>query len=262
MTKRLVKPASAARPSRARRLAAVVLSTLALLGALATSPGTAFATTQPDTTPPTKPATPTVNPISFLSATINTGGSTDNDRVSSYFVQRQVNGVWTDWSYTISTPPTYAYLMPLTPGTTYTAAVVAVDPSGNRSTRSDPVTFTTPASAAPTCRVVRQTIDAQVFILNFFVDNMTAATVVTNWTTTFAMPAAQTQTFTFSSTISRSGDVATLRPMSNTAVITPGMTAFFGMYANRPAGAPLPGVFTFASAATGTISCTVTDRTG
>jgi hypothetical protein len=152
--------------------------------------------------------------------------------------------------------------MPLTPGTTYTAVVVAVDPSGNRSPRSDPVTFTTQARPAPTCRVVRQTISPQTYILNFFVENMTAATVVTNWTMTFTMPAAQTLLASFSSTLSRSGDVATLVPMSNTAQIVPGMTAFFGFYGNRPADSPLPSGFTFASPATGAISCPATDRTG
>jgi hypothetical protein len=238
----------------------VVLGSLALFGAFTVS-GAAHAANQPDTVPPTKPATPTVNPIGLVTATINTGGSTDNDRVAGYVAQRQVNGVWTDWSSTLI-EPTYAYLQPLTPGTTYTAVVVALDPSGNRSPRSNPVTFTTLALPAPTCRVVRQIISPQVYILNFFVENMTAAIVVTNWTTTFTMPAAQTQVGTFSSTLSRNGDVATLRPMSNTAQITPGMTAFFGLYANRPAESPLPSGFTFTSAATGSIPCAATDRTG
>jgi hypothetical protein len=148
-------------------------------------------------------------------------------------------------------------VQPLTPGTTYTAVVVAFDPSGNRSVRSDPVTFTTLALPAPTCRVVRQIVGPQVYILNVFVENMTAATVVTNWTTTFTMPAAQTLVAAFSSTLSRAGDAATLRPMSNTAQIVPGMTAFFGLYANRPADSPLPSGFTFSSAATGAIGCAV-----
>ena len=229
----------------------VVLGALALLGAITVS-GAAVAATQPDAVPPTRPATPTVNPIGIVTATINTGGSTDNDRVAGYVVQRQVNGVWTDWSSTLI-EPSYAYLQPLTPGTTYTVVVVAFDPSGNRSTRSDPVTFTTLALPAPTCRVVRQTIGPQVYILNFFVENMTAAIVVTNWTMTFTMPAAQTVHNTISDTFSRSGDVATLRPAPNTAQITPGMTAFFGIYADRPADSPLPSGFTFTSAATGPI---------
>jgi hypothetical protein len=260
MKQQPISPASTAKLSATRRLAVVVLGTLALLGAV-TVPGTALAATQPDTVPPTKPATPTASPIGIVTATVNTGGSTDNDRVAGYYVQRQVNGVWTDWSSTLI-EPTYAYVQPLTPGTTYTVVVVAFDPSGNRSPRSDPVTFTTLARPAPTCGVVRQTVGPQIYIVNFFVENMTAAIVVTNWTATFTMPAAQTVIASFSSTLSRNGDVATLRPASNTALISPGMTGFFGLYANRPVGSPLPSGFTFTSAATGTISCAVTDRTG
>ena len=260
MKQRLVSRTRVAKFSPTRRLAVVALGTVALLGAVAVPAGSALAATQPDTLAPTKPATPTVNPIGTVSATINTGGSTDNDRVAGYDVRRQVNGVWTNWTSTVI-DPSYAYLQPLTPGTTYIVAVVAFDPSGNRSPQSDPVTFTTAALAAPTCRVVRQTISPQIYVLNFFVENMTAATVVTDWTTTFTMPAVQTA-MTISSTLTRSGDVATLRPMSNTATISPGMTAFFGLYVNHPIDSPLPGSFTFTSPATGAISCTVTDRTG
>jgi hypothetical protein len=238
-----------------RRLA-VVLGSLALF-----SSGVAHADTQPDTVPPTKPATPTANPIGTNYATINTGGSTDNDRVAGYVVQRQVNGVWTDWSSTLL-EPTYAYVQPLTPGTTYTAVVVAVDPSGNRSPRSDPVTFITTAKPAPTCAVTRQTISPQNFILTFSVENMTAAVVITNWTATFTMPAAQTVFNTIGDRLSRDGDAATLRPADNAAPIGPGMTAFFGFYASRPANSPLPSGFSFTSAASGPLTCTVTDRTG
>jgi len=241
----------------ARRLA-VLVSALALLGTIAV-PSAALAATSPDTVAPTKPATPTASPVGILTATINTGGSTDNVRVAGYIVQRQVNGVWTDWSQTLI-EPTYAYVQPLTPGTTYTVVVVAYDPSGNRSPRSDPVTFTTSSRPAPTCQVVRQFVSPEVYILNLFAENMTAAMVVTNWTTTFTMPAVQTVVAAFSATISRSGDVATFRPMANTAQINPGMTAFFGMYANRPASSPLPSGFVFTSPATGSIACTVTDR--
>jgi mannan endo-1,4-beta-mannosidase len=241
-----------------QRLASFAI--VALLGVIAV-PGAAMAAAPPDTVPPTKPATPTVSPIGTVNATIHTGGSTDNDQVAGYAIQRQVNGAWTDWTTTVI-EPTYAYLQPLTPGTAYTVVVVAFDPAGNRSVRSDPVTFTTLALPAPTCRVVRQLIGEQTYILNVFVENMTAAVVVTNWTTTFTMPAAQTPATSFSSTLTRNGDVATFRPMANTAQITPGMTAFFGLYANRPAGSPLPSGFTFTSPATGSIACTVSDRTG
>jgi hypothetical protein len=244
-------------------LARVALAgTLALLGAVTISVSPALAATGPDTIAPTKPATPTVSPIGLITATVNLGGSTDNVKVTGYVVQRQVNGVWADWSATFFESSLYAYVQPLTPGTTYTLVVVAFDAAGNRSPRSDPVTFTTPSLPAPTCRVVRQNLGPETSILDFFVENMTAAMVVTNWTTTFIMPAAQTPTLAFSSILTRNGDVATLRPLSNTAQINPGSTAFFGFYGGHPAGSTLPSAFTFASAASGAIACTVTDRIG
>jgi hypothetical protein len=208
-----------------------------------------------DTTAPTKPAAPTASPVGFTSATINTGGSTDNDRVAGYYVQRQVNGVWTDWSATLI-EPTYAYVQPLKPGTTYTVAVVAFDPSGNRSPRSDAVTFTTPAAQAPTCRVTRQVLGAQTLFLTYFVDNMTVATV-TNWTATFTLPAAHTVTYTFNAVLARSGDAGTFRPAPNTAQVNPGTTAYFGFSGTSPAGSPLPSGFTFTSPATGPVTCSV-----
>jgi hypothetical protein len=54
-------------------------------------------------------------------------------------VQRQVNGVWTDWSST-NIDTSIVYLQPLTPGMTYTVVAVAFDPSGHRSVRSDRAT--------------------------------------------------------------------------------------------------------------------------
>jgi len=209
-----------------------------------------------DTSPPTRPVSVSVNAIGPTYATVAATASTDNDRIAGYWVQRQVNGVWTDWSSTLI-EPTYAYVQPLTPGTTYTVVVVAFDPSGNRSPRSDPVTFTTPAAQAPTCRVTRQVLGPQALLLTFFVDNMTAA-VVTNWTATFTMPAAHTINFVFNAVLSRSGDAASFRPAPNTAQVNPGVTVYFGFHANRPAGSPLPSGFTFSSPASGPITCTAT----
>jgi hypothetical protein len=211
----------------------------------------------PDTIPPSKPATPVATfPISTTFATIATTGSTDNNRVAGYWVQRQVNGVWTDWATNnIGT----IYLRQLTPSTTYTVVVVAFDPNGNRSPRSDPVTFTTRATEpAPTCRVQRQPIGQQQYILNFTVENMTAATVLSNWTVTFTLPAAHTVFYAFNATLTRSGDVGTLTPMIFLSTIGPGGSATFGLNAARPAGTPLPSGFTLNSAATGPITCTVT----
>jgi hypothetical protein len=237
--------------SHPRRLAVVGLVAL-VLGAVTMSASAALAVT--DTIAPTKPATPTASPISFTTAPIHPGGSTDNDRVAGYYLQRQVNGVWTDWNYTLI-EPTYIYAQPLTPATTYTVVVVAYDPSGNRSVRSDPLTFTTPTASAPTCRVMRQ-ITPQTIFLTFFIDNMTA-NAVTNWTATFTLPATNTA-YTFNAVLTRSGDAATFRPAPNTAQVNPGTFVYFGLSGTRPVDSPLPSGFTVTTAAFGSITCAVT----
>jgi len=236
-----------------RRIALIVLGPLAVFGAVAMSAGGAQAAV--DTTPPTRPARPVANPITEINATIRTSGSTDNDRVAGYVVQRQVNGVWTDWSSS-NIEPSIVYLQPLTPGTTYTVVAVAFDPAGNRSQRSDPLTFTTTSQPAPTCLVRLQVMSAQTYFLNPTIDNRTT-TAVTNWTMTFTMPAAHTVSYIFNATLARSGDAATVTPASNTAQINPGGQAYFGIFANRPSGSPLPSGFRVNSPATGPLTCTV-----
>jgi hypothetical protein len=221
-----------------------------------------YAVTNPasDTIAPTKPGTPVATPTTPTTAAVTTTGSTDNDSVAGYWVQRQVSGAWVDW--VMSSYGAFS-LQQLTGSTTYTVVVVAFDRTGNRSVRSDPVTFTTPPyAAAPSCKVQRQVIAPTAYILTATVENMTQATVVTSWTTTFTMPAAQTAINTISSTLSHNGDVATLRPAANTAQISPGTTVMVGFYGSRPADSPLPSGFTFSSPATGPIACPVTDRTG
>jgi hypothetical protein len=162
------------RPFRARWLALAVLCAFAMPGAVAVSSGTALAATSPDTTAPSKPATPTIRPT----------GSIDND--------------------------------------------------GNRSPRSDPLTFTTPSKPAPTCRVQRSVFGTN-FMVQVFVENLTTVTI-----------------------ISRSGDQATFTAgASGITSIVPGLTLNVGAVASNPANAPLPGNFAFNSPAFGTISCAV-----
>jgi hypothetical protein len=236
-----------------RRIALVVLGVLVVLGTVTVSAGGALAAA--DTTPPTKPARPIADPVTAINATIRTGGSTDNDRVAGYVVQRQADGVWTDWSSS-NIEPSIVYLQPLTPGTTYTVVAVAVDPSGNRSPRSDPLTFTTTSLPAPTCRALRQA-GIQTYLLTVFIDNLTVA-VVSNWTTTFTLPAAHTTNFIFNATLSRNGDAAAFTPSVNTAQVNPGATVYFGFHANRPTGSALPSGFTVNRPGTAPITCTVT----
>ncbi|MEH1124259.1 fibronectin type III domain-containing protein [Micromonospora sp. CPCC 206061] len=207
----------------------------------------------PDSVPPTEPGVPRAFPVSTVSATLTFGFSTDNNRVDAYWAQRQVDGVWTDWA---TNNITTVYLRDLAPGTTYTVAVVAVDANGNRSARSDPLTFTTRAlEPAPTCRVQLLPL-GQHYQVNVTIENMTAATIVESWTLTFTFPAGQTILYSNSVTITRDGTVGTATPHSYLARIDPGGTRPFGFFATNTAGSPLPSGFTLNSTA-GVFPCTI-----
>lgn len=207
----------------------------------------------PDSVPPTTPGAPTAT-AGLTSATIWTSGSTDNRRVAGYWVQRQVNGVWTDWA---TNDITTIYLRQLAPSTTYTVVVVAFDANGNRSPRSAPVTFTTRSyEPAPTCRVQLQLIGTTQYQLGFTVENMTT-TVIPSWNVTFTLPAAHTVLYSFSVSVTRSGDLATLTPASWFTQLGSGGGASFGLFATRPAGSPAPGGFVLNGPASGPITCTV-----
>jgi chitodextrinase len=194
----------------------------------------------PDSTPPTTPGTPVAYSVSTVAVTLNFPPSTDNNRVAGYVAQVLVNGVWTDAA---TNNITTIYLRNLTPNTSYTVAVVAFDPNGNRSPRSSPLTFTTrQLQPQPTCKVQLITF-FQGYLLTVTVENMTASTVLTNWTITFTLPAAHTPSYPFNSTLTRNGDHATLVPASYIATIGPGGTANVGFNATYPAGSPLPSGF-------------------
>jgi Cellulose binding domain/Fibronectin type III domain len=208
-----------------------------------------------DTVPPSKPGTPTASVSSPWTGSVSTTGSTDNNRVDGYWVQRQVNGVWTDW---VSSSYGGIFLQQLTPNTTYTVVVVAFDASGNRSARSDPVTFTTPPLApTPNCRALRSQVGTQQYNVNVTIENWTTA-VLANWRVTFTLPATHTVLYAPNGTLTRTGDTATFTPAANIAQINPGpQTATFGVIASRPVGSPLASNFILSSPTTGSVACTV-----
>jgi chitodextrinase len=206
----------------------------------------------PEAVPPTAPGTPFATVLSTIWVSLHFASSTDNHRVAGYWAQRQIDGVWTDWeTNNINT----IYLRDLTPDTTYTVRVVAFDPNGNRSPQSPPFTFTTrPTEPTPTCRVNLLTFGQQ-YLANVTVENMTASTVLENWTVTFTMPASHVLAHSFNTTISRDGDTATAAPAASTTTIHPGNTASFGFLAGYPVDSPLPSGFALHGSA-GTVTCT------
>ncbi|HZT53485.1 MAG TPA: fibronectin type III domain-containing protein, partial [Gaiellaceae bacterium] len=97
-----------------------------------------------DTTPPSTPSNPAVSASGWTTASLAWGASTDNVRLLYYQVFR-------DGSPVAQVPAgTTSYVdTELSPGTTYTYRVAAVDASGNASAPSSPVTVTTPTDSSP-----------------------------------------------------------------------------------------------------------------
>jgi len=92
----------------------------------------------PDTTPPTAPGAPTVGTLTATSAALSWAPSTDNIGVAAY----QVTG---GPSVVTSTTPGVT-LTGLSPSTSYTVTVKALDAAGNVSDASGATTFSTPAA--------------------------------------------------------------------------------------------------------------------
>jgi chitodextrinase len=206
----------------------------------------------PDSSPPTAPTNLRSYSVSTNFATINMDPATDNHRVAGYVLQRQINGVWTDIG---TNDITTVYMRDLTPSTTYTVVAVAFDANGNRSPRSAPLTFTTRAlEPLPTCRVSIINYGQQ-NLVDITMEDMTAATVVDNWSLTFTLPAGQT-VWPFNMTISRSGDLATGSPFSWDNRIGPGGALTVGFSGSRPAGSPLPSGFVLHATGLNPITCT------
>jgi hypothetical protein len=191
-------------------------------------------------TPPTAPGRPMAYSVSTVTATLTFTASPDNHRVSGYVAQLLVDGAWTDAA---TNNITTLHLRNLTPNTSYIVAVVAFDANGNRSLRSNPLTFTTrPTQPQPTCRTHVYGF-GQLYHLTVTIENMTASTVLSNWAITFTLPAAHTALYTINATLTRNGDRATLGPVPYNATIAPGGTANVGFSATYPVGSPAPSGF-------------------
>ncbi len=100
-----------------------------------------------DTTPPSRPGTPTASGVTSSGATLTWAASTDAVGVTRYDVVR-VSGTTETAAGGSSTTSTT--ITGLAAGTTYTFAVYASDAAGNRSPRSNTVNVTTQTGGGPT----------------------------------------------------------------------------------------------------------------
>ena len=201
----------------------------------------------PDTTPPTTPGPPSVTGVTYSSVTLSWVPSTDDRTPPRYEVWRVTS---TGITFATSSDTTTQTVFNLTPDTSYTFVVVAVDVAGNRSAQSAPVTARTGPAPVFGCRV-RYVVTSTRFgsftasvtltntgnipwngwVLNFTfpgnqrIRSMTggtffqqgAAVTVDNAVTNYQLPVGQSLQITF--TASFSG--ANPRPRSYTVNLTP-----------------------------------------
>jgi hypothetical protein len=186
----------------------------------------------PDAVAPSKPAAPTFSSITTTNVNVFWPETTDNVRVTGYYLQQLTGGVWS----TIRTVAAAQRLQPvggLTAGSSYTFGVIAFDARGNTSARSDPGTVTTLANTAgPTCRV-------QVIIYNpsFTVDVMLINTTpdpISGWAIQFTAPLTTTVGNAFNGTLTRTGTAATVTPAFYYTTLVPGAQATIGFFGASP----------------------------
>jgi hypothetical protein len=133
------------RPTPTWLAAPVAILALALTMVLDVTPALAAR----DRTPPTRPTNLRVTALSAHRVTLAWNPSTDNSGTLSY-------RVWVSYGFTDTVPQTQTtFSVGLVPNNTYAFYVYAVDGAGNRSSRSNTVTVTTPPdTTAPTAPVV------------------------------------------------------------------------------------------------------------
>jgi hypothetical protein len=96
-----------------------------------------------DTRPPTKPGNLRVTALTAHNVTLAWNPSTDNSGSFSY-------KVWVSYGFTHTVPQSQTtFSLSLVPNNTYSFYVYAVDGSGNKSSKSNTVTVTTPPDTTP-----------------------------------------------------------------------------------------------------------------
>jgi chitodextrinase len=191
----------------------------------------------PEFEPPTAPGSPTVQRLGIFNVSVRFLPATDNARVASYVGEVLRDGVWTQVA---TSPGTQMLISGLTAGTSYTVAVSAIDSSGNRSPRSEPLVFTTaPYTHLPTCLITLNP-DGNYYQLTVQVYNTTSA-AVDQWAVTFRMPVAHTLT---SPRLVRNGVDAVLFSEPGSSLQS-GVETMFWSYVRQNGDATLPSDFAF-----------------
>ncbi|WP_317618939.1 glycoside hydrolase family 9 protein [Cellulomonas palmilytica] len=210
------------------------------------SPSVTFTTTTApaDTTAPTVPGTPAASAVTTTGATLSWTASTDaGSGVAKYEVLR-VSGTTTTLVGSPTTP-TFT-LTGLTPKTSYTYAVRAVDVAGNTSAASSSVTFTTleeTTTPPGACTVT--------YTPNSWNTGFTASVKITNsgtsaltWALAFDLTAGQKLSSGWSADWAQSGTTVTAKGFSWNATLAPGASTEIGFQGTHGGQNPSPTTFT------------------
>ncbi|MEU9888477.1 cellulase family glycosylhydrolase [Sphaerisporangium sp. NPDC051011] len=199
---------------------------------------TIFGGTTPDTTPPTRPGTPTASAVTSTGATLTWTASTDagGSGLAGYDVYREQGATDTRLGQSTTNSIT---LTGLTPSTQYQVYVRARDGAGNVSPDSALVTFTTTAGGGGggTCTVnaATQSQWGNGYVVQVTVTN-TGTAGITGWTVKFTLPAGHTLSNSWSTQTTVSGQSVTARNAAYNGSLAPNASASFGFQASRPDG--------------------------
>nr|WP_239140327.1 glycoside hydrolase family 9 protein [Plantactinospora endophytica] len=199
-----------------------------------------------DTTPPGTPTGLTASAVTATGATLTWTASTDNVGVTGYRVYREAGT--TDALLGSPNTPTFA-VTGLTAGTAYQFYVVAVDAAGNVSAASTPVSVTTPAAPAASCRIGWSSNDWGTGFSGTVTITNTGTSTVNGWTLAFAFTAGQRITQAWSATVSQSGTAVTATNLSYNGTLAPGASTSFGFNGTHTGSNPRPTSFTLNGAA-------------
>ena len=188
----------------------------------------------PDTTPPSAPGGVTAGASTTTSVSLSWSASTDNVGVTGYQVFSGATQVAT-------TTGTSATVTGLTPSTSYTFTVKAVDAAGNVSAASNAATVTTPAppSGGLTATFAKSSDWGSGFVGAYTIKNGGSSTV-NGWRLEFDLPAGATVTSAWSGKLSSSGSHYVLTDVSWTHTIAPGGSVQVGFQVAYTTGFAAP----------------------
>ncbi|MGI5241567.1 glycoside hydrolase family 3 N-terminal domain-containing protein [Dactylosporangium sp. CA-139066] len=198
-------------------------------------------TTTPPPGAPGQPGTPAVSAVTQTSATLTWAAPTTGTTATSYRVLRS--------GTLLATVPSTSYqLTGLTPNSTTSYTVVAVDAAGNAGPASNPATVTTlPNTTTPppsACSVTYSVNDWGGAFTGSVTLKNTGTSTLNGWTLAFTFPGTQKLSQGWSAVWSQSGAAVTARNESWNPSLAPGATVSLGFNATYTGSNPRPTSFT------------------